>query len=162
MPGPLCAAVLGGSASVWSGWGDTVLSDELAGAGHGQGDATLILEVAPDEEEWGSRNDKWQLDLFTLRQELERAVPDSVEELKPGEGQLGLVLVPIIVALGSSGAFTAALSAFKAWLAQRPVHRRINVKFKIGDTEGEVTIDADNVASNGLTAVANEVLKSKA
>ena len=116
----------------------------------------LILEVEPDTSEWGSRNDKWQADLFTLRQRLEQRVPAAVVPAVAKDGHMGVEYTEVALALGSSGVFTAAVEVFRVWLQEKNKTRKLVARWKIGDESGEVTLDGDNIDSNDLTAIVQE------
>lgn len=128
----------------------------------------ITIEIAPGLEEWeSSDDDRWRSDLFELRQEMERAAPEAVSDgiAAPGTKK-GVELIEIIVALGSAGVFSAAVEAFKAWLAARPSGRRtISVTYTVVDEDGRrrqgnAVITGDNVDSNELTAATGEVFKA--
>jgi len=62
----------------------------------------------------------------------------------------------IILALGSAGAFTAAIEVFRAWLA-RERSRRLTVTFQDGPTRRRLTVtgaDLDRDSFRELTAIA--------
>ena len=119
----------------------------------------VTIEVAPSTAEWGAKNDRWNDDLIELRQQLERSLPEQVEPSAVGEGKLGLELIPIVVALGSSGVFTAVVNVFRAWLNEKPGRREITVTIKGPEGERTVTVTGDNVKSGDLAKTLQEVAK---
>ncbi len=123
-------------------------------------DGSLVLRVVPAEDEWGWRNDKWRTDVFELEQVLLANVPEAVRRPTPDEAHKGLDLLAVIVALGSAGAFTAAVEAFKAWLGKKPDRRSIVVEYQVGDEIGRITVDATNVDSGDLAEIASKAFRA--
>lgn len=123
------------------------------------------LIVVPSESEWGSRTDRWQADLFELRQRIERAVPVGVQPVEPAEGYLGIELAQVVVDLAAAGVFAAAFDVIKAWLHEKPGRRAIEAEYEFDDNgtirRGHATITADNVASNDVTAALGRVLEER-
>jgi hypothetical protein len=117
------------------------------------------IEVEPSTAEWGARNDRWSDDLLELRQRLERELPQEVEPAGVGEGKLGVELIPIVVALGSAGVFTAMVDVFRAWLSEKPGRREITATIKGPDGERTVTVTGDNVQSGDLATTLQEVVR---
>jgi Effector Associated Constant Component 1 len=128
-----------------------------------QAAGTLIVAIEPDAEEWGSRSDqRWKDDLFTLRQAVEFSAGDAVEPAPMAKNAMGFELVPIVVALGNAGAFSALVAGLKAWLNVRPQRRSVTANWQIGDRQGTVTVTGENLASNDLSALVQEIVKSGA
>lgn len=129
------------------------------------GRPAVSLTMVPSEAEWGSRNDRWRSDLFELRQRIERAVPDGVAPPRPVDGHMGLELAQIIVALATTGVFTAAIEAMKAWLHEKPGRRAIEAEYEYDDNgtvrRGRATITANNIASNDVTTALGQVLQRR-
>lgn len=138
---------------------------ELADATMATGRPAVSLTMVPSESEWGSRNDRWRSDLFTLRQQIERAVPDGVAPPQPVDGYMGIELAQIIVDLATAGVFTAAIEAMKAWLHEKPGRRAIEAEYEYEDNgtirRGRATITADNIASNDVTTALSQVLERR-
>lgn len=119
----------------------------------------LVLSVEPGEEEWGSReDDRWREDLLELRKTLENNAPEAVEPAPAEEGSMGIALVPIIIALGHAGVFTAMVSGLKAWLSERPKRRTATVTVRVGDTVKTLTVTAENIDSSDLIALGKAAL----
>lgn len=119
----------------------------------------VTIEVAPSTAEWGAKNDRWREDLIELRQRLERELPAQVEPAEVEAGKLGLELIPIVVALGSAGVFTAMVDVFRAWLSERPGRREITAVITGPEGERTVTVTGDNVQSGDLAATLQEVAR---
>jgi hypothetical protein len=78
------------------------------------------------------------------------------------EGKKGIELVEVVLTLGSAGAFTAAVEAFKIWMAKKPDHRKLDVTYEIvegegGNRTGHIRVDATNVDSADIAAVAQNL-----
>lgn len=127
------------------------------------GRPSVRLIVAPADDYFALDDSRWHDELAELDRELRRNVGDDALVTEPAEGDKGIELVSIIIALGSAGVFTAAVDAFKAWLAQRPKQRALTVQYELGDRTGEVRIDGNNVNDEVLTtafASVNEALRT--
>lgn len=125
------------------------------------GDDALLIAIEPDEEEWGSRADqRWKDDLFTLRQALEFSAGDAVRPAPMAKNSMGFELVPIVIALGNAGAFSAMVAGLKAWLGARPQRRSVTATWQIGDRTGTITVHGDNVDSSALGQLAQEIAKA--
>jgi hypothetical protein len=118
----------------------------------------LVISFEPDDEEWGTRDDRWREDLFDLRTDLEREVPEAVEPEPPKSDAMGVEIVPVIVALAHAGVFTSMVAGLKAWLANRPKRRSITATWKIGDQTGTLTITADNIDGGALVALGQSIV----
>jgi hypothetical protein len=124
---------------------------------------TFILAIEPDVEEWGSREDqRWKDDLFTLRQAVEFSAGEAVAPAPMAKNAMGFELVPIVVALGNAGAFSALVAGLKVWLSERPQRRTITASWQIGDRRGTATVTGDDLASDDLSALMQEIVKSGA
>lgn len=123
------------------------------------------LVVVPSESEWGSRTDRWQEDLFELRQRVDRAVPGRVEPLKPADGHMGNELAQVVVDLATAGVFAAAFDVIKAWLHEKPGRRAIDAEYEFEENgtirRGRATIVADNVESNDVAAALDRVFEER-
>jgi hypothetical protein len=116
--------------------------------------APITIRVKPGIGEWGTKDsERWRDDLYELQDDLTLAVPGSVAPPPPdGEGK-GLGLVEVLLTLGSSGAFTAAVEVFKAWLGKKPDRRSADIVWEVSGQSGKITIDASNVDSDQLAEI---------
>ena len=119
------------------------------------GDRRLELVVEPRSDDYEAADDRWRVQVGTLYQEL----ADRVDTYRRGRSVPGTkgTVDEVILALGSSGALTAAVECFRAWL-QRDKSRRIDVRWDEEGVERHVTFSGDNVD----TATVKEIARAAA
>jgi hypothetical protein len=130
------------------------------GMSHPVDDVELVLRVAPTDDEYRYDDDRWRSDFAELHDMVARAVPESAPQPVSDDSLKGIEIGTLIVSLGSAGAFTAAVEAFKAWLAKKPDRRRLDMQWRLGPDGGRITVDANNIDSSDVVAAANERLKA--
>ncbi|WP_433042472.1 effector-associated constant component EACC1 [Dactylosporangium sp. CS-033363] len=115
------------------------------------------LAVVAKHDEFDPADEFWLDQVADLYQDLRNEIDGFQLQSADTPGTKGNV-DSVIIALGSAGAFSAAVTCFKAWLA-RDKHRRIVVTVKSGDREEQVTLDGlDEAAIAKLTdAVAEQI-----
>lgn len=106
------------------------------------GDRRLELVVEPRSDDYEAADDRWRVQVGTFYQEL----ADRVDTYRRGRSVPGTkgTVDEVILALGSSGALTAAVECFRAWL-QRDKSRRLDVQWDEEGVERHVTFSGDNV-----------------
>lgn len=124
-------------------------------------DLHVVLAVAPTEDEWGSRDDRWRSDVFELETALRHRVPDGMRGIVPARDQKGVELIEVVVDLASAGAFTAAVEGLKLWLNKKPDRRTLRLGYRVGNRTGEITADATNIDSGDLARIASEAFKAQ-
>ena len=110
----------------------------------------MEIEITPGSETFESEDDRWLEQVAGLYDELrEEGVPVR-EESRPVPGAKGDI-VTVIAALGSAGAFTAAITVFQAWLSRERT-RHIRIRVKVGEevTEVDFTGDTDSATMERL------------
>jgi len=119
------------------------------------GDRRLELVVEPRSDDYEAADDRWRVQVGTFYQEL----ADRVDTYRRGRSVPGTkgTVDEVILALGSSGALTAAVECFRAWL-QRDKSRRIDVRWDEEGVERHVTFSGDNVD----TATVKEIARAAA
>jgi len=119
------------------------------------GDRRLELVVEPRSDDYEAADDRWRVQVGTFYQEL----ADRVDTYRRGRSVPGTkgTVDELILALGSSGALTAAVECFRAWL-QRDKSRRIDVRWDEEGVERRVTFSGDNVD----TATVKEIARAAA
>src|SRR5262245_25083982 len=106
-------------------------------------DSDLELHIEASSEKFDAGDANWRDQVAQLHESLNdsagkvRRVETAVDGKKGGFEQ-------IILALGSAGAFTVALGAFKAWLG-RDQTRTVTVTAKIDGKEKKVTLKANRL-----------------
>jgi hypothetical protein len=99
----------------------------------------VVVEAASDQ--FDPNDPGWRAQLVALRKSLRDADIDDVRrEERPAPGHKA-GFESILIALGTSGAITAAVEVFRSWLS-RDRHRRVELTFKDGDREVTVAVDA--------------------
>ena len=119
------------------------------------GDRRLELVVEPRSDDYDAADDRWRAQVGSFYQELATRV-DTFQRGRPSPGTKGTV-DEVILALGSSGALTAAVELFRAWL-QRDKSRSIDVRWDEDGRERHVTFSGDNVD----TATVKEIARAAA
>ena len=114
------------------------------------------IVIEPHSDQYDSDDDRWRDQVATLVADLD-ARADTVRRGRPVEGTKGAA-DQLIIALGSAGAFQAAVDCLRAWLG-RDRDRRIDVRWEENGVERSVTltgeaVDAETVREIAKAAVA--------
>jgi hypothetical protein len=124
-------------------------------AGSDRAQAGLTLTLQPRSERYDQLDDRWIAQVATLVSDLHREVGGVRRDTVLAPGRKG-GFEAIVLALGSAGAFNAAVALFKAWLA-RDRGRSLHISFRDGDRERTVVIRGDMTDNATLQAVGNVV-----
>ncbi|MGZ4761145.1 MAG: effector-associated constant component EACC1 [Ilumatobacteraceae bacterium] len=119
----------------------------------------IRVVVEPDTEKWDKDDDRWRLELIDLRQTLERDMPEAVEPAPKGPDGKGVFLVPVIMALGSAGVFTAMVESLKAWLHRRPSNVGLTGQVEIDGKVMKFAVNGSNVESSELVSIVTTAFK---
>ena len=109
------------------------------------------LTVDPRNDQYDPDDDRWLDQVALLRQAL-----DAQVDVIPGERQVPGAkgaIDQLIIALGSAGAFQAAVDCFRAWLG-RDRDRRIDIRWTSGGVERSVTLTGESVDVDTMKDVA--------
>ncbi|HEX9782438.1 MAG TPA: hypothetical protein VGA56_06860 [Opitutaceae bacterium] len=106
------------------------------------------IEIVPASDSLRSNDGRWLKQVGSLLADLRRNEIEIRKEITPAEGKKGGAEA-IILALDSSGAITAAVTIFKAWLS-RSEDRSIKVKGRVGDREVELVVTGRNISEQTL------------
>jgi hypothetical protein len=109
------------------------------------------LAVEPRNDEYDPDDGRWRDQVATLYADLDTQV-DTVRRGRPVEGAKGAV-DQLIIALGSAGAFSAAVECFRAWLG-RDRARRIDVRWDDNGVERSVTLAGEAVDMETVREIA--------
>lgn len=114
------------------------------------------IEIRPESESLEAEDDRWLTQVAGLYDDLRGEGIPVREESTPVRGAKGDIPT-IIAALGSAGAFTAAITVFQAWLSRERT-RHVKIRVKVGDEvkEWDITADTDNATIERLTTQAME------
>jgi hypothetical protein len=99
---------------------------------------SLELVVEPRSQRFDEADARWREQVGALYHELRQELGDVRREREPVAGAKGAT-TDIILALGSSGAITAAVTMFKAWLA-RDKTRVLELEWTDGDRPRKLSI----------------------
>lgn len=78
----------------------------------------MEIELEPSSERFDPNDDRWLAQVAQLMADLRRDVGDVSRQGEARPGMKGVDLGPIIVALGSAGAFTAFTEVIKAFVGR--------------------------------------------
>jgi hypothetical protein len=120
----------------------------MAGAGAA---GPFEVAVEPRNDEYHPDDERWRDQVATLYADLHAQV-DAVRRGRPVEGAKGAV-DQLIIALGSAGAFSAAVDCFRAWLG-RDRDRRIDVRWDENGVERSVTLTGEAVDVETIREIA--------
>jgi hypothetical protein len=111
----------------------------------------LRLTVDARNDQYDPDDDRWLDQATALYQEL-RTTVDVVPGGQPTPGAKGAI-DQLIIALGSAGAFEAAVRCFLGWLA-RDRDRRIDITWDEGGVERSVTLTGDAMDTKTMRTLA--------
>jgi Effector Associated Constant Component 1 len=110
---------------------------------HQAAESSLELVVEPRSDRFEEADARWREQVGALYRDLRRDVGGVRRESTPAAGAKGAT-TDIILALGSSGALTAAVTMFKAWLA-RDKTRVLELEWMDGDESRKLSIRGTDV-----------------
>lgn len=108
--------------------------------------------INTESDRFDPEDDRWFAQTNELYAALRAEVSGVRTEVTPVPGTKGVVEA-IILALGSAGAFSAAVDCFRAWLA-RDKSRRIVLTVRQGDHDERIMIEAGKVDVATLQRIA--------
>ena len=101
----------------------------------------LEIEIDPGSDTFEAGDDRWLTQVAGLYDELRAGGVPIREESTPAPGEKGDISM-VIAALGSAGAFTAAITVIQSWLS-RARDRHLSLKIKNGKDEKEIVLEAN-------------------
>jgi hypothetical protein len=101
----------------------------------------MEIQIAPGSETFEAQDDRWLTQVAGLYDELRAEGVPVREESTPARGEKGDISM-IIAALGSAGAFTAAITVIQSWLSRERT-RHVKIRVKDGDEVKEIDFDGD-------------------
>lgn len=120
----------------------------MPGSGAG---SPLTIAVKPRSDQYDPDDDRWRDQVVTLYQDLHAQV-DIASDRRPVPGTKGAV-DHLTIALGSAGAFQAAVLCFRAWLG-RDRDRRIDIRWDEDGVERSVTLTGQAVDAEAIREIA--------
>ena len=124
-------------------------------SGHGAG-GPFDVAVEPHNDKYDPDDEGWRDQVATLYTDLHAQV-DTVQRGHPVEGAKGAI-DQLIIALGSAGAFTAAVDCLRAWLG-RDRDRRIDVRWDENGVERSVTLTGGAVDVETIREIAEAAVE---
>jgi Effector Associated Constant Component 1 len=112
----------------------------------------------PQSERFSPDDDRWLDHVAGLAREL-RVGTGALEVQRTSQPGAKGAAETLILALGTAGAFTAAVEVIKAWLG-RDRSRTVEVSWQDGDDIGRFVISGDKIDNAALGAMA-EVLTAR-
>lgn len=109
------------------------------------------VAVEPHNDEYDHDDDGWRDQVATLYADLHAQV-DTVRRGRPVEGAKGAI-DQLIIALGSAGAFSAAVDCLRAWLG-RDRDRRIDLRWVENGIGRSVTLTGEAVDAETIREIA--------
>jgi hypothetical protein len=119
----------------------------------------MEIEIKPESTSYESEDDRWLAQVGHLYDDLRDTGIPLREESRPAPGAKGDIAT-VIAALGSAGAFTAAVAVFKAWLSRERT-RRLKIRWNAGGEPREISITADTDDAT-LERITREAMKQAA
>jgi hypothetical protein len=119
----------------------------------------LELVVEPRSQRFDEADARWRGQVGALYRELRQELGDVRWEREPVVGAKGAT-TDIILALGSSGAITAAVTMFKAWLA-RDKTRVLELEWTEGDRTRKLAIRGTDLEEDTFDELVRSAARSE-
>ena len=111
---------------------------------------SIELQLLPASTDYATHDARWQNQVQQLLTDLRRNAGEVRKEITPVPGRKGGAEA-IILALGTSGAVSAAVTVFRAWLS-RSADRKLTIRGRVDGREIDLRIDGRNVTERSLLA----------
>jgi membrane-associated two-gene conflict system component 1 (EACC1) len=131
------------------------MSDSGGTGGASGSPRALELVIEPRSQRFDPADDRWRGQVSELYTGLAREVGGLRRDAERVAGAKGAVET-VILALGSAGAFTAAVEFLRAWLG-RDRSRRLDVSWDVDGRTERVTVTGDAIDSTGIDRIAEAV-----
>jgi hypothetical protein len=118
-------------------------------------DAVLDLVIEASSDRFDPDDDRWRSQVSELHRGLDTEVGGVRRESEQVEGAKGGIDT-VILALGSAGAFTAAVEYLRAWLG-RDRSRKLDVSWDLDGRTERVTVSGEAVDMTALNRIAEAV-----
>jgi Effector Associated Constant Component 1 len=119
------------------------------------GDGPFNITVDPRNDQYDPDDERWLDQVTSLRRELGRQV-DLIRDGRPVAGTKGAA-DQLIIALGSAGAFQAAVTCFRGWLA-RDRDRRLDIRWEEDGVARSVTLTGQDVDAQTIRDIAKAAI----
>src|SRR5262245_9947334 len=135
-------------------WMSDAMSDDAVGAGPG-----LELRLNAQSDRFDADDENWLAQEADLLAELRREVGGVRRDMQAVPGAKGMVET-VIMALGSAGAFQAAVGCLRAWLS-RDRTRRIELAWSVDGHEETVVLQGTAIDAATFDRLA-ELVRARA
>jgi hypothetical protein len=115
---------------------------------------TLEVAVEPHNEQYDPDDQRWRDQVATLYTGLHAEV-GTVDRGHATEGAKG-VIDQLVIALGSAGAFTAAVECLRAWL-ERDRYRSVDIKWDENGVARSVRLTGQAMDADAIREIAEAV-----
>jgi hypothetical protein len=112
------------------------------------------VAVEPHNEQYDPDDERWRDQVATLYTDLHADV-GTVVRGNPVEGTKGSI-DQLVIALGTAGAFTAAVDCLRAWL-ERDRYRSVDVKWTENGAPRSVRLTGDAVDAGAIREIAEAI-----
>ncbi|MGH9177959.1 MAG: effector-associated constant component EACC1 [Acidimicrobiales bacterium] len=112
--------------------------------------------LVPGTDRFDPEDDRWREQVAVFMAELQREVGGVRRAFTPVEGTKGAVDT-VILALGSAGAFTAAVELFRSWLG-RARDRRLDISWTQDGHKETISLAGNSFDEETLGKLAEAVL----
>jgi hypothetical protein len=119
-------------------------------------ETAIDVVLVPGTDRFDPDDDRWREQVAVFMAELQREVGGVRRTSTPVEGTKGAVDT-VILALGSAGAFTAAVEMFRSWLG-RAKDRRLDISWTRDGQEETISLSGTSFDSETLGKLAEAVL----
>lgn len=118
----------------------------------------LEVSIEPSSTDYANDDPGWRAQVVSLRTALRDADLNDVRRREtPAPGHKAGV-EEVVLALGTSGAITAAVEVIRAWLA-RDRTRRLTLRYRDGDRDVSVDVDGTTVSDSTMRSALTSALK---
>ena len=114
-------------------------------------DGSFEVAVEPHNDQYDPDDDRWRDQVATLHKDLHAHV-DTVRRGRPASGTKGTI-DQFVIALGSAGAFQAAVECFRAWLG-RDRARRIDISWHENGVSHSVSLTGEGADAETVQEIA--------
>lgn len=108
----------------------------------------LDIKIVPSSESYDPNDNRWIQQVNELLELCQREVGDVRKEETSVDGKKG-GFADIIIALGSAGVFTTAVTVFKTWLSREQT-RSLTIEFHDGEKLQKIEVLGKNFSKEML------------
>lgn len=116
------------------------------------GSAPFELTIEAGNDDYDAGDERWRSQVVDLYNGLDDEVGEVRRDLATVPGAKGGA-ASVILALGSAGAFTAAVQYFKSWLG-RDKSRRLEVSWEVDGRKESVSVSGDAMSEEAMATLA--------